>query len=70
MIATLLQQLEIQDICVENLKKDNALLRESLENVKETSTESLNKSEEMFEKMNADIEDGLTHKRRKRVKLT
>ena len=64
-IATLVQRLKFQDIYAENLKEDNVLLRESLENVKETCSESLHKSEEIFEKMKADIEDGLTHKRRK-----
>ena len=64
-ISHLIDRLNIQELSFSQLKKENLLLRESLEIIQISCSKSLNASEAMFDKMNADIEEGVALKRKK-----
>ena len=64
-IIKLEKNLDVHQFAFTQLKKENLMLRENLERVQITCSKALNESEAIFEKMNADIEDGVAHKRKR-----
>ena len=64
-IKVLIDRVNTQELSFSQLKKENLLLRESLEVIQISCSKSLNESEAMFDKMNAGIEDGVALKRKK-----
>ena len=64
-IKVMIDRIKTQEHSFSQLKKENLLLRESLEIIQISCSKSLNASEAMFEKMNEDIENGVAMKRKK-----